>query len=110
MAATQHRTDGDRAVIHHVVLFRLKPEVTTAEVDELAAGLRALAGLADGVVSYSCGPDLGLAEGNDHFAIVAVFESPVALAGYLARPEHATLVARMVPAMVAEKHSVQLAD
>lgn len=95
-------------MIHHAVLFRLKPGVSAADIDELAVGLRALAALADGVVSYACGPDLGLSEGNDHFAIVAVFESPAALAGYMAHPKHAELVSRMVPSMVAEKHSVQL--
>jgi hypothetical protein len=94
--------------VHHVVLFRFRPDVPAAQVEELAVALRGLASDAEGVVSYACGPDLGLGDGNDDFAIVAAFMSPAALAGYLGHPAHAEIVRRFVPAMVAEKHSVQL--
>lgn len=99
---------GAATEVQHVVLFRFKPDVPAAQVEELAAELRVLASLVDGVLAYACGADLGLGAGNDDFAIMARFESPAALAGYLAHPQHAAIVGRFVPEMVAEKHSVQL--
>ena len=92
---------------HHVVAFRFKPEASQAQIDLLAAELVNFASRLDGLVSYACGPDLRLREGNDDFAIAAVFESAVSLTAYLNHPDHLRIVAEHVATLVDEKHSAQ---
>jgi hypothetical protein len=96
-------------MFHHVVSFRFKPAVSAADVDRLAEDLTAFAASLDGLVSYACGTDLRLREGNDDFAVAAVFDTEEALLGYLTHPRHLDIVARHVTSLVEHKHSAQFA-
>lgn len=92
---------------HHVVAFRFKPEASQAQVDRLSSDLVDFASRLDGLVSYACGADLRLRQGNDDFAIAAVFDSAASLTTYLNHPEHLRIVKEHVATLVDEKHSAQ---
>lgn len=92
---------------HHVVAFRFNPGVSDGDIAQLADELRFFASQLEGLVSYACGADLRMREGNDDFAISAVFDSVQALNGYLTHPGHQAIATRYVTAMVAEKHGAQ---
>lgn len=94
-------------MFHHVVAFRFKPEVTAVQVETLTSELEALAATLPGLQYYACGADLRLREGNDDYAVTAIFDSQDALMGYLNHPVHRDIVARYVTTMVAEKHGAQ---
>lgn len=94
-------------MIHHVVAFRFKPEVTSAQVATLGSELQTFAANLPGLAYYACGADLQLREGNDDFAVAAIFETEDALMSYLNHPGHLDIVARHVTGKVAEKHGAQ---
>ena len=58
-------------MIRHVALFRWTPEATQEQKQRVAAELRRLPALLPALRAYQVGPDLGLAEGNFEFAVVA---------------------------------------
>lgn len=92
---------------HHIVAFRFKPDATPAQIARLSADLGDLASRLDGLISYAWGTDLGLREGNDDFAVAAVFDNEESLTAYLAHPLHLRIVSEHVTALVDEKHSAQ---
>jgi quinol monooxygenase YgiN len=97
-------------MIHHVVLFRLLPNFSSASLEALISVLSGLKERLDGVEEYRVGQDLRLRDNNDDFAIVARFRDRKALDTYLTHPEHLSALAKYGPALVAEKHSVQFED
>jgi hypothetical protein len=63
------------------------PEELGARARRAKAGFEALSGLIDGLVCIKA-IDAPLPSGNKDFALLSVFESEDALAGYQAHPEH----------------------
>ena len=94
-------------MIQHVVLLRLLPGVSKADLEPLVSALTGLAASLEGVEEYSVGLDLGLRDDNDDLAIVARFRDRKALDTYLTHPDHLSVLAQFGPTLVAEKHSVQ---
>lgn len=94
-------------MFHHVAIFRFNPSVSENDVAGLAEDLTSLSRRLDGLVSYACGTDLGMRDGNDDFAVSAVFDSAESVRDYLNHPEHLAIVKKYVAKMVAEKHGVQ---
>jgi quinol monooxygenase YgiN len=94
------------ATIQHVVVFRWAPTGTPDAV-RLSRELTALVASLDGVLAYGCGPDLGLREVNDDFAVAATFADEQALSAYLDHPEHKRITAEQVTPHLAEKHICQ---
>lgn len=92
---------------HHVVAFRFKPEVTAAQLVALTSELQSWAPTVPGLRYYGCGADLQLREGNDDYAVAAVFETEDALKGYLDHPVHHDIVARHITGRYVEKHGAQ---
>jgi hypothetical protein len=60
------------APIQHVVVFRWE-QAAHPDVGGLARELTAFAATLNGIISYGCGPDLGVRAVNDDFAVAAVF-------------------------------------
>src|SRR5262245_6017440 len=77
-----------RPMIRHVLCFRWNEGTTTEQVDELAAALRALPSKIPEIRSFTCGPDVGVNEGNWHFAVVAEFDDIADQTTYRDHPEH----------------------
>jgi hypothetical protein len=75
-------------MIRRVVVFRWTAEATEEQKQQVAAVLRRLPALLPVLRAYQVGPDLGLAEGNFDFAVVADFDDLEGLQVYRDNPEH----------------------
>lgn len=90
-----------------VAVFTFAPETTGDQLATLAHELTEFAHRIEGLVGYATGADLRVREGNDDFAVVAVFETEESMLAYLNHPDHADIQARLVAPIVASKHSTQ---
>jgi hypothetical protein len=82
-------------MIRHVAVFTWDDEMTDEMEQQLATELTALAPKLAGLRSYHCGPDVGLAEGNFDFAVVADFDDVDAYLAYRDNPEHRAIIGRL---------------
>jgi len=73
----------------------------------VAAELGRLPGLLPVLRAYHVGPDLGLAEGNFEFAVVADFDDLEGLQAYRDNPEHREIIARFIQPIAAGRAAVQ---
>jgi len=64
-------------VLRHAVVFRWKEGTTDAQVAAVVSALRELPAHIPELRSYHFGPDLGLADGNGDFAVVADVDDAV---------------------------------
>ncbi|HLK76583.1 MAG TPA: Dabb family protein [Streptosporangiaceae bacterium] len=94
-------------MIRHVVMFRWTAEATDAQKQQVAAELGRLPGLLPVLRAYQVGPDLGLAEGNYEFAVVADFDDLEGLQVYRDNPEHQEIIARFIRPITAQRAAVQ---
>ena len=62
-------------VVTHVALLKLKPEATTADKDEIVAGLRRLPSQIPEISAFRAGEDLGLDPSGRSIALVGEFAS-----------------------------------
>ena len=94
-------------MFHHVALFRWQPGTTAEQLEPVAPALRALAATLPGLVSYACGPSLGLTETSYDFGVVATFESKAGWDAYMANEEHDRIRAELIAPIVAERAGIQ---
>ncbi len=94
-------------MIRHVVMFRWTPEATQEQKDRVAAELRRLPALLPVLRGYDVGADLGLAEGNFEFAVVADFDDLEGLRAYRENPEHQAVIAEFIQPIAAQRAAVQ---
>ncbi|MCC6178540.1 MAG: Dabb family protein [Chloroflexi bacterium] len=73
-------------MIRHVALFTFKPDVTSKQIEEFAAALRALN--RSGARTFTLGRDLGFRPGNMTLGLVADFEHTADWRTYDEDPEH----------------------
>lgn len=95
-------------MILHLVTFSWRPEVTN---DDVVAVIEALSSMPERIpelLSYRFGPDLGLRQGNAHFAVAAVLESAETLPAYLDHPEHVRIVKEFIAPLIATRQAVQI--
>jgi len=88
-------------------MFRWTAEATEEQKRQVAAELRRLPGLLPVLRAYHVGPDLGLAEGNFEFAVVADFDDLEGLQTYRDNPEHREIIARFIQPIAAHRAAVQ---
>ncbi len=85
--------------IQHMVMFKIKPEVTTEKVTELFRLLAKLQQLIPGITYFAGGayssPE-GLNQGYTH-GFVMTFENVNARDAYLPHPEHERVKAALLP-------------
>ena len=89
----------------HVVTFKWNDGFSGEPV---AAALRELVSGLDGVQSYRCGCDLGLAPGSYDFAVVGIFDTRDHFLAYRDHPEHQRILKEMIVPNLADKTTVQL--
>lgn len=81
-------------MIRHMVMFNWKPD-TDAEIhDQVRDGFEHMRKTIPCVASMICGSDLGLADGNFDFAMIADFASVDDWQSYRDHPEHVAFVQR----------------
>jgi stress responsive alpha/beta barrel protein len=84
-------------MIRHIVMFNWKPDVPGDIATQVRAGFDHMRDVIPQVVSMQCGPDLGLAEGNFDYAMVADFQSAEDWRTYRDHPEHIAFFQRFGP-------------
>jgi hypothetical protein len=94
-------------VLRHVVVFRWKPGTTSAQVDEIAAGMRALPAQIPELRAYHVGADAGLTPGNADFAVVADTDDEEGWAIYRDHPAHRRLIEELITPAVESRSAVQ---
>jgi heme-degrading monooxygenase HmoA len=91
----------------HVAAFRLRPEVTEAEVEELHAALSRLPQVIDGIREFACGRDAGLREGNAGYGVVAWFDDEDAWRLYQTHPEHQRVISDVLAPLLEDRVALQ---
>jgi hypothetical protein len=99
-------------MIRHCVFVKFRPEITPGQKDEIYAGLRALVGQIEGLLSADFGPNIspeGLAQGfMDGFTMDLADEA--ARDRYLADPAHKAAGARLVAALEGGRQGLVVFD
>ena len=75
-------------MLRHIALFKLKPDVTDAQLDAAVAGLRSLPYQVPSIRGYEVGEDLGLTDVTYDLAVVALFDDEEGYVAYLEHPAH----------------------
>jgi hypothetical protein len=94
-------------MIRHVVMFRLKPEASAAQVEEFLADLRSLPGIIPEVRGFSVGRDIGVNAGNFDVAASVDFENQDGYLAYRDNPEHQRMIREKGSLIIAERAAVQ---
>ena len=83
-------------MFRHVVLLRFTAATTAKDVRALSDALNALPARIPEIRDYRAGTDLGLAEENAHFAVVADFDDFAGYVTYRDDQEHQRVVAELI--------------
>lgn len=94
-------------MIRHVVTLKLRPDTTEDQRTALADGLDELAATLPTIVEYRHGPDLGLAEGNADWVIVADFEDEEGWKAYAQDPRHLAFIEDVLRPILAARSASQ---
>ncbi len=95
-------------MLRHVVLLTWADDVVDDHVAVVAAALDALSTTIAEVVAYRHGPDLGLADGNADYAIVADFADEDGWVTYRDHPRHLAFLDDHLAGRVARRTAVQV--
>jgi len=82
--------------ILHIVLFKWKPDVSDAQIEEVRKALLALGDAVPGILSAECGPNLSQRSQGYQTVLVVRFKDRQALDNYLPHPAHQDVVARFI--------------
>ena len=94
-------------MFRHTVLFRFSPETTDDQIEAMAAGLLTLPPAIPEIRSYQPGRNVGEANTNWHFAIVADFDSKADWEIYRDHPVHRQVIEDIIQPLVADRAAVQ---
>ncbi len=92
----------------HVVTFKWSDEGFSGE--PIAEALRNLVAGFEGVQSYLCGCDIGLAPNSYDFTVVGIFDSREHFVAYRDHPEHQRILKEMIIPNLENRTVVQLED
>lgn len=94
-------------MIRHVVLFRWKKGVTSADVAAVSAALAGLPGAIPEIREYAHGPDLGVVEGNGDYAVTGLFDSEQDFLTYRNHPAHQSFLTEVLAPLLDQRVGVQ---
>lgn len=94
-------------MIRHVVVLTWVADVTDADVAAARASVAALPAQIPEIRAYTFGSDLGVVDGNAHFAIVADFDDVDAWHRYQRHPAHQAVLTDRIRPIVARRAAVQ---
>ena len=95
-------------MLRHVAVYTWKPGTTDEQIEAFRAGVLALLGQIPEIRALTLGPDAGLSDGNDAFALVADFDDAEAYRRYATNPTHLDVIERLLTPIRATRHAVQL--
>jgi hypothetical protein len=102
-------TDSPTGPLRHVVCLTWKPGIEAATVAKVCVGLGALPALIPEIHGFRFGSDLGLADTNADFAIIADFDDVAAWRRYQEHPEHQRVLAELIRPNLSTRTAVQIA-
>lgn len=82
-------------MVDHLVLFAVKEEASSDEVEDLLSSIRALKDKVDSVVDLSVGEDFSGRSGEYTHALFARFEDRDGLREYAEHPDHLEVVEKL---------------
>lgn len=94
-------------MLRHVALFTWKPGTTSEQVQAFGRGLAELPAQIPELRAYRFGPDIGIADGNADFALVADLDDEDAWRSYQHHPAHQRFIAEIARPIIESRHAVQ---
>ena len=95
-------------MITHVVIFRWKPDTTSAQIAAIGAALDRLPAAVPSIRSYRHGADLGSSAPSNHdYAVVATFDDVDGWRAYDTHPAHDAVRAEMIKPWISERAAIQ---
>jgi hypothetical protein len=94
-------------VIQHIVLFRWKDGVSSAQLDALEQAVKKLPAQIPELKDLKWGPDLGFREGNADWGIAAIFEDHAGWHAYQVHAAHKALVSDIISPITASRTAIQ---
>ncbi len=91
----------------HVATFVFRDDATDEQIAAVTEGLLALPAQIPEIRAYRVGRDLGLSEGNHHYAVVADFEGVDGYLAYRDHPAHQAVLAERIRPILASRAAVQ---
>jgi hypothetical protein len=93
-------------MIHYIGVVTWSENVPAEQSNIAMRDLNALAATIPGVISYHCGPNIGLVPNAGDFGVSAVFENESAWNAYDSSAEHNRIRSEVIGPYVAERRSV----
>ncbi|KXF54729.1 hypothetical protein AXA44_05745 [Rhodococcus sp. SC4] len=93
--------------ICHIVTLSFTADLPAEVMPQLEQRLTEFVDGRAGIVSYTCGIDLGLHESNADFAIAASFDSMTALEAYTSHPRHQAIIAEFARPYLVTRSAAQ---
>lgn len=94
-------------MIRHVTVFSWVPDASEEARKLVAERLNGLSALLTGLVSFTCGDDAGLVDGNGDFAVVADFEDADSYFAYRDHPVHQEIIRTVTGPLTRQRLTVQ---
>jgi hypothetical protein len=94
-------------MFRHVVMFAWADGVDDAHVAAASAAFDALPSKVDVIESYVHGPNVGAADGNSDYVVVADFVSADNFAAYRDHADHVGLVQEFIAGKVSSRNAIQ---
>lgn len=94
-------------MIRHVVVFEWKEDTSADQIDAVIRALAGLPAVIPQIVEYRFGTDLGLADGNAQFAVVADFDDQDGYEAYRDDPTHRSIIAEVIAPIISTRSAVQ---
>ena len=91
----------------HVVMFKWAEGVDDDHIVRVRDGLSALPSEIDEIRSYMHGSDVGVAEGNYDYVVVADFDNVNDWRTYRDHPSHLLFIEELVKGKIAERAAIQ---
>jgi frataxin-like iron-binding protein CyaY len=91
----------------HVVMFKWADHAPDDQADRVREGLNALPPIIDQIRGYVHGTDVGVAEGNFDYVLVADFDNVADFVVYRDHPQHQLFIAEVITGNVAGRAAVQ---
>ena len=92
-------------MVKHIVMWRMKPEVTEEQIAEMKAQLEGLKGKIAELIDIEVGIDFQRKEASSDVSLFSVFNDEAGLNAYAIHPEHLKVVDFVKP-LVAERRVV----
>jgi hypothetical protein len=94
-------------MLRHVAVFSWRAGTTTDQVRAFAEGLAELPAQIPEIRAYRFGPDIGIADGNGDFAVVADVDDEDAWHAYQDHPAHQRFLTERARPIIGARHAVQ---